>query len=325
MTSTTGRPLDGVRVLVPRRSDGPDPLVIAAAAAGADPVPVALIVTVPPEDPTELDDLLLALGTGYYAWLGITSAAVVPVLAARAHDADTDLATLTSQTRVAAVGRSTARALEAAGVHVDLVPPGASSAAALLAAWPAADGGRVLLPQGDLAASTLAVGLRERGWDVDDVVAYRTVAGPPVDPGTASAYAAGEIGAVVLTSGSTARHLVEKLGVPPASTIVCCIGPGTADVARSVGLRVDAVAAEQTPSGLVDALVGVVAGTGVMSGTGASSTGGSRSAGKPDGTTGTDSHGADARSGTPTTPFPSEPPPRDPPGPDTPPFHPIRR
>jgi uroporphyrinogen-III synthase len=291
VTSGTGQPLAGLRVLVPRRTEGPDPLVIATAAAGAEPTVVELIATVPPADVTELDDLLMALGIGYYAWLGITSAAVVPVLAARARDAGSDLAALTSQTRVAAVGRSTASALEAAGVRVDLVPRGQSSAAALLEAWP--DGaGRVLLPLGDLATSTLATGLRGRGWHVDDVVAYRTVAGPPVDPAVASAYAAGEINAVLLTSGSTARHLVDALGAPPPGTIVCCIGPGTADVVRSVGLRVDAVAAEQTPSGLVDALVGAV---------------------------------ERARAGVPPPPFPYEPPPRDPPGPDTPPFHPIRR
>ena len=312
MTSGTGQPLAGVRVLVPRRTEGPDPLVIATAAAGAEPMVVELIATAPPEDVTELDDLLMALGIGHYAWLGITSAAVVPVLAARAHDAGSDLAALTSQTRVAAVGRSTASALESAGVRVDLVPRGPSSAAALLEAWP--DGaGRVLLPLGDLAASTLATGLRGRGWQVDDVVAYRTVAGPPVDPAVASAYAAGEIGAVLLTSGSTARHLVDALGAPPPGTIVCCIGPGTADVARSVGLRVDAVAAEQTPSGLVDALVGAVDRARAeteLSTAPSTSTPPSVPPSTPPST---------------PSPFPSEPPPRDPPGPDTPPFHPIRR
>ncbi len=309
MTSGAGQPLSGLRVLVPRRTEGPDPIVIATAAAGAEPVVVELIATEPPDDVTELDDLLMALGIGYYAWLGITSAAVVPVLAARARDAGSDLAALTSQTRVAAVGRSTASALEAAGVRVDLVPRGQSSAAALLEAWP--DGaGRVLLPLGDLAASTLATGLRGRGWQVDDVVAYRTVAGPPVDPAVASAYAAGEIGAVLLTSGSTARHLVDALGTPPQGTVVCCIGPGTADVARAVGLRVDAVATEQTPSGLVAALVDAVehARAGASVSTAASTPSAPQTTPPP---------------GSP--PFRYEPPPRDPPGPDTPPFHPIRR
>ena len=39
---------------------------------------------------------------------------------------------------------------------------------------------RVLLPRADIATETLAAGLRERGWEIDDVTAYRTVrAAPP--------------------------------------------------------------------------------------------------------------------------------------------------
>ncbi|WP_258725453.1 uroporphyrinogen-III synthase [Cellulomonas sp. NS3] len=267
-------PLAGVRVLVPRADDGADPLVIALRAAGAGPVPVALIQTVPPEDPTELDDLLLALGSRWYTWLAITSAAAVPVLVDRAEEVGTPLAELVQGTRVAAVGPATARALRAEGVEVDLVPSGSSSAATLLAVWPALppagdpgdggssephaaehDPGRVLVPHADLAAPTLTTGLRARGWEVDDVVAYRTVRGPDPDPGVHEDWTAGRLGAVLLTSGSTARNLLDLLGEPPADTLVCCIGPSTAAEAARLGLRVDAVAEEQTPAGLVAALV----------------------------------------------------------------------
>ncbi|MBB2923466.1 uroporphyrinogen-III synthase [Cellulomonas cellasea] len=280
-------PLAGTRVLVPRADDGADPLVIALTAAGAEPVPVALIQTVPPEDPTDLDDLLLALGSGWYTWLAITSAAAVPVLVDRAEEVGTPLAELVQGTRVAAVGPATARALRAEGVEVDLVPSGASSAATLLAVWPALpsravdvpdahapdahapdahatehDPGRVLVPHADLAAPTLTTGLRARGWEVDDVVAYRTVRGPDPDPQVHEDWTAGRVDAVLLTSGSTARNLLDLLGEPPAGTLVCCIGPSTAAEAHRLGLRVDAVAEEQTPAGLVAALVRARAATG---------------------------------------------------------------
>lgn len=266
MTSPT-TPLAGLRVLVPRspgRGDGPDPTAIAIAAAGAEPVPVELISTVLPEDPTDLDDLLLALGMGYYTWVALTSAAALPALVDRAEDAGTDLAALTAGTHVAAVGKATARALRSVGVEVDLVPPTTSSAAALLAAWPAlpAEGGRVLLPHGDLATPTLVDGLRARGWEVDPVVAYRTVPGPGPDADVSAAYARGDLAGVLLTSGSTARNLVAALGLPPSGTLVCCIGESTAEVARSIGLRVAAVATEQTPAGLVAALVSALPGNG---------------------------------------------------------------
>lgn len=263
-------PLDGLRVLVPRATDGPDLLVIALTANGAEPVTVPLIQTVPPEDPTELDDVLLALGIGYYGWLAVTSGAAVPVLADRAVEIGTTLASLLEDVQVAAVGPATARVLRDAGVRVDLVPRGASSAAHLLAAWPPLpaastlpdDGSaasRVLVPRGDLAAPTLATGLRGRGWAVDEIVAYRTVPGPAPDDATRADWSEGRIRAVVLTSGSSARNLVDLLGPPPRGTLVVCLGPSTAAAAAQIGLDVAAVATEQTPTGLVAALVAALA------------------------------------------------------------------
>ncbi|QZN85579.1 uroporphyrinogen-III synthase [Cellulomonas sp. C5510] len=252
--------LDGLRVLVPRETAGPDPLVIALRAAGAEPVVVPLIQTVPPHDPTELDDALLALEVGYYGWVAVTSAAAVPVLVDRADETGHTLAGLLAGARVAAVGGSTARALREAGVRVDLVPTGRSSAVALLAAWPPAGGEpqRVLLPLGDLAAPTLADGLAARGWPVDVVTTYRTVPGPAPEPEVRDAWAAGEVDAVLLTSGSTARNLLTMLGAPPPGTIVCCIGDSTAAEARRAGLSVAAVAEHQTPGDLVAALAAAV-------------------------------------------------------------------
>ncbi|WP_431835770.1 uroporphyrinogen-III synthase [Cellulomonas sp. Y8] len=254
-------PLAGRTVLVPRATEGPDPLVIALHAAGAEPLVVPLIQTVPPFDPTELDDALLALEVGYYGWVAVTSAAAVPVLEDRAEETGHTLAALLDGVRVAAVGGSTARALREAGVRVDLVPTGRSSAVALLAAWPAAgeDPARVLLPLGDLAAPTMAEGLTARGWPVDVVVTYRTVPGPAPEPEVRDAYAAGQVDAVLLTSGSTARNLLAMLGAPPAGTLVCCIGDSTAAEARRAGLPVHAVADDQTPGGLVAALARAVA------------------------------------------------------------------
>lgn len=249
-------PLAGRTVLVPRATEGPDPLVIALHAAGAEPLVVPLIQTVPPFDPTELDDALLALEVGYYGWVAVTSAAAVPVLEDRAEETGHTLAALLDGVRVAAVGGSTARALREAGVRVDLVPTGRSSAGALLAAWPAAgaEPARVLLPLGDLAAPTMAEGLAARGWPVDVVVTYRTVPGPAPEPEVRDAYAAGRVDAVLLTSGSTARNLLAMLGAPPAGTLVCCIGESTAAEAVRAGLPVHAVAEDQTPGGLVAAL-----------------------------------------------------------------------
>jgi uroporphyrinogen-III synthase len=256
-------PLAGLRVLVPRATEGPDPLVIALHASGAEPVVVPLIQTVPPDDPTDLDDALLAVEVGYYGWVAVTSAAAVPVLVDRAEETGHDLPALLAGTQVAAVGGSTARALREAGVPVDLVPRGRSSAATLLTAWPPVDAApegraRVLLPLGDLASDTLADGLRSHGWEVDVITAYRTVPGPAPEPEVRTAWSDGDLHAVLLTSGSTARNLVAMLGAPPDGTLVCCLGASTAAEALRAGLPVHAVAEDQTPAGLVAALTEAV-------------------------------------------------------------------
>lgn len=271
MTPSNGSPgpLAGWRVLVPRPAAGVSPAAVALAAAGAEAVVVPLVETVPPEDPTPVDDVLLALGAGWYGWLVVTSQAAVPVLEQRAAHAGRTLAAIVADAgvRVAAVGPGTARALRESGVTPALVPAGESTARALVASWPAlpsTDDGtagpaqRVLFPRGDLAAPTLADGLRARGWQVDDVVAYRTVPAAPPSPEVRAAWADGSIGAALLTSASTVRELVAQLGAPPAGTALVAIGPTTAAEVERLGLPLAGVAREQTMASLVATLASAV-------------------------------------------------------------------
>lgn len=258
---------------VSRRSGpGLSPAAVALLAAGAEPLVVPLVRTVPVDDLAPLDDALLALGAGWYPWLTVTSQAAVAVLAERASAHDDGLAAVVERggARVGAVGPGTARALEALGVRVDVVPPVRSTAVDLVAALVAATPGRTpraLFPRGDLAAPTLADGLTSAGWAVDDLVVYRTVPAGPPDPQVADAWRAGDVHAALLTSASSVRALLDHLGPPPQATRVVVIGPSTAAEARRLGLRVDAVAQRQTLAGLVDALVAHVDATGARPGT----------------------------------------------------------
>jgi uroporphyrinogen-III synthase/uroporphyrinogen III methyltransferase/synthase len=262
MSALPALPLAGWRVLVPRPSTGRSPAEVALAAAGAEAVVVPLIETVPPEDPTELDDALLALESGWYGWLVVTSAAAVPVLVDRAAESAGSLTQLIADghVRVAAIGPGTARALREVGVEPDLVPRGQSSSRALVEAWPSpTEPARVLFPRGDLAASTVTDGLRARGWDVTDVVAYRTVSAAPPPQDVREAWADGTIHAALLTSASTVRELAAQLGAPPTSTLLIGIGPATAAEAARLNLPLAGVATEQTMLGMVDALTRAVA------------------------------------------------------------------
>ena len=80
--------------------------------------------------------------------------------------------------------------------------------------------GRVLLPRADIATETLAAGLIERGWEVDDVTAYRTVRAAPPPAEIRDAIKSGGFDAVLFTSSSTVRNLVGIAGKPHTRTVV---------------------------------------------------------------------------------------------------------
>ncbi|HXW39535.1 MAG TPA: uroporphyrinogen-III synthase [Acidimicrobiales bacterium] len=159
--------------------------------------------------------------------------------------------------RWAAVGPSTGRALEGAGLPCDLVPEAATADAladALVAAAPAA---RVLYPRAERVRSDLADHLRRASWTVDDVVAYRTTAAAP---DAATRGAAQRADAVLFTSGSAVEQTVAVLGTDGVPPVVVTIGPSTSAVARTAGLRVAAEARPHSTGGLVEALVAVAGG-----------------------------------------------------------------
>jgi uroporphyrinogen-III synthase len=274
----TDRALDGWRVLVPHGGDWGDRVSGLLAAHGAEAVVVPLIEFAPPADVQPLDDALRRLSEGEYDWVTVTSGTTVTALAGRAsgivepdHPAAatpaTALRAFLSRSRVAAVGPGTARVLQQHGITPDLVPTGERSARGLVAEFPppplgggtdpSAVGtatGRVLVPHSDLAEPTVVDGLRTAGWDVDDVIAYRTVSGPQPSAELREDVRAGVFGAVLLSSASTATNLVELVGAPPPPTLVCCIGPRTEKAARDLGLDVHVMPAKASAEDLVDAL-----------------------------------------------------------------------
>ncbi|WP_182112496.1 MULTISPECIES: uroporphyrinogen-III synthase [unclassified Actinotalea] len=268
--------LAGWRVLVPRGGEWGERVAGMLHQHGAESVVVPLIEFAPPQDLTPFDSVLNRLARGDYDWLVVTSATTVQSLSGRVvtlvnrgrETPATALATFVGDTSVAAVGPGTARALERAAVTPSLVPTGERSARGLLAEFPRPEDvvrlpgrpGRVLLPQSDLAEPTLADGLRGLGWEVDVVVAYRTLSGPVPGEGLRTQVRTGEFDAVLLSSASTVANLLELVGTPPPTTVVCCIGPRTEQAAREHGLPVHVVPAQASGEELVDALAAYAAG-----------------------------------------------------------------
>jgi len=190
-----------------------------------------------------------AAAVGDAAWVVFTSANAVERFVPLLRDSR-DLAGV----RIAAIGPGTADALHRYNLAPDLVPE-QFVAEALLDAFPTGSG-RVLLPRAAVARDVLPDGLRAKGWEVEVVEAYRTVAAD-VAPELVTAARAAD--AVTFTSSSTVTRYLEVAGPDAVAPVVVCIGPITAQTARGHGLEVDAVAEEHSIPGLVDAVVRLLA------------------------------------------------------------------
>ncbi len=175
-----------------------------------------------------------AAGVGDRRWVVLTSVNAVDRFMAAVRDARALAPVL-----VAAVGPATADALRMAGVEPDLVPA-EHSARGLVEEFPAADGADrgVLFPCAPGAPGTVAEGLGQKGWEVQRVEAYRTVPLATPEPALLARVAAAD--ALTLTATSSLRAFLAlrtpdgaPLRVPPH---VVCIGPTTAEAARSAGL-----------------------------------------------------------------------------------------
>jgi len=246
------KPLAGLRVMAPITSDR-SAIADALEAHGAHVARVEVLDFAPSSTPGELASAARDWAAGVYRWLAITSRVGVKAFAHAAQSVGIDLASRPDGVSVAAVGAATAEALADCGLIADLVPDGAADAVRMVAAFPPGEG-RVLAPLGNLAAPTLADGLRAKGWQVDVVEAYRTIDGPAFDADLAVAVATGDVDVIALTSGSVATRMAREISLIPPTVAVVAIGASCARRASELGLEVAGVAAEPSPLGMVEAI-----------------------------------------------------------------------
>ena len=237
-------PLSGRRIVVTRAADQAGPLVTKLKALGAEVVVLPLIAIAPPVD----GGLALRAAIDHlhtYDWVVLTS----PNAAARFIDSAGEVV----WPKVAAIGSGTAEVLRAIGRRADLIPQ-RSIGEGLADAFPQAPttGGRVLLPAAAAARDVVPDGLRAKGWTVDRVEAYRTVAAAPT---RAALAAAAHADAIAFTSASTVHSYLAIDPPRSADAIVVTIGPATTSAALAGGLAVHTTADPHTIDGLIDALV----------------------------------------------------------------------
>ena len=257
------KPLFGWRVLVPRTKDQAAPMVARLRTYGAHSEEVPTISVEPPRSPLQMDKAIRGLVEGRYEWVAFTSVNAVKAVREKFEEYGLDARAFSGPQ-----GRRRRRGHRGGaagwGIEPDLVPQGEQSAAGLAAEFPPYDEvldpiNRVFLPRADIATETLAAGLIELGWEVEDVTAYRTVRATPPPAPVREAIKTGKFDAVVFTSSSTVRNLVGIAGKPHASTVIAVIGPATAKTCEEHGLRVDVVAAKPSVVDLADALAAFAA------------------------------------------------------------------
>jgi uroporphyrinogen-III synthase len=229
--------LAGRTVIVTRPREHAGPLVEGLERLGAE-APVVPLISI------ELFDtegrFAELVESGSHDWIVFTSVNAVRVVGRLLPG---------TRARAAAVGPATAGALREVGVEPAFVPR-RFAAAEIADGLEPLEGGRVLLPQSEIAEPLLADELRARGALVDVVDAYRTVG---LNPSGDELALLRDADAILLASGSAALALAAALPEPDALVVV--IGPSTADAARAVGLRIGLIADEATGQGMIQALV----------------------------------------------------------------------
>lgn len=241
------RPLAGLSVVVTRSAGQASALTEQLHALGATTVEVTTIAIEPPVDGGAALDHAIADSDRF------DRIAVSSPNGARSLLTACERLGVWPTTPIACVGPSTAAVFAESALVVDVVPR-RNLAEGLVEAigTPATTDARLLLVQAEVARPTLGDGLIANGWDVERVVAYRTIDGV-VSPSDAAAARAADV--ITFTSSSTVERFVRLAGHDALPGAVISIGPITSATARSLNVNVDAEAEPHTLAGLIDAIV----------------------------------------------------------------------
>ena len=249
------RPLFGKRILVTRARSQASQLTAKLENLGAEVIEVpAITITDPVDLYAALDQAIGQLQD--YHWVMFTSANGVKHFFARLLQAGKDARAL-GYAKIAAIGSATAAELKKYGLVADVVP-GEYRAEGIIEAMKGKlpPHAKILLPRAEEAREILPEKLREMGAEVDVVSAYRTVCAAADGEALTSELNEGRIDMVTFTSSSTVKNLVNIIGSADLLNGVktACIGPVTADTAKSLGIEPDIIAKEYTIDGLVEAI-----------------------------------------------------------------------
>jgi uroporphyrinogen III methyltransferase/synthase len=223
---------------------------------GANVVEFPTIEFRDPPDSSTCDQAIQNLES--YDWVIFTSPNAVERFMARVMEKGRDLRAL-GQSRIAAIGPETAKAVRRHHLLPDLLPD-SYVAESLVEAFRGVgvSGKRILLPRALQARETLPEELRNMGAEVHVAPVYQTVR-PDPDPESLALFRQAHVDMITFTASSTVINFMELLEDEDRKSLggvqVACIGPITAEKARSFGLEVTVEPDEYTIPALAEAIV----------------------------------------------------------------------
>jgi uroporphyrinogen-III synthase len=247
-------PLTGRRILITRAPHQASELAGGLQRLGATVILIPTIEIGPPSSFAALDSAIASLSS--FEFIAFTSANAVRAFAERAGTPPA----IPQATRIAVVGPATARALEAVGLHPDVMPSTFTAESLAQTLLPEVRSRSVLLMLAEDAPRTLADILTAGGAHVQVAAAYANripetsltkIAALLSDPERTPH-------AVTFTSASTAKNLVALLQAAsmtlPNSVARISIGPITSKALDDLHLPAHAEATEATIDALLKAV-----------------------------------------------------------------------
>lgn len=251
-------PLFGRKILVTRAREQASELSDRLQQLGAMVVETPTIEIVPPRSWDDVDHCLARLDG--YDWIVFTSANGVKFLVQRLVQVGRDIRDLKGP-KICAIGPGTAQALRALKIRVDFVPLEYRAEAIFEGLGKEnLNGKRILIPRAKVARDVLPSALRNSGAEVEVVEVYQTVCPREKEMGALDLLREKNVSAITFTSSSTVTNFVELVGKEDAAELtrgvtIACIGPVTAEKARTLGLTTTVMPREYTIPSLVEALV----------------------------------------------------------------------
>lgn len=248
----TSQPLFGKRILVTRPEDPAAELQSLLETWGACVIKHPVIELMPPETWEPVDRAIEHLNA--FAWIVFSSANGVKFFVDRLWALAKDVRVLAA-TKIAAIGPGTATALEERYLKPELVPNEyrAEALAEELNRLPAR--GNILLIRASRGRQVLPEMLSAAGWQVSQVVAYRSVDVTSANPEVIEQLEEGRIDWTTVTSSGIAQSLVRLFGDRLKNTKLASISPVTTKTLHDLGFSPCVEAREYTMAGLVSAIL----------------------------------------------------------------------